>query len=407
MFPRAKTAVSSLVLLVLALMLTSIPSSAVELTIWSFQGQHFPDEVLRAFEEAHPGVTVVQQFPAGDFRGERFLVSSVAGVPPDLIHLNLDFLPMYVLNDLIEPLTPYIEAGKFGPMDVYFPGTVTPYEGEIYFIPHRQSVNTMLYNRLLFEHSGLDPDNPPVTWDDFRSVARRLTVSDGGQVTQVGAGLRTSTSTLTSWFQPMLWQAGGELLTDGRVTINNEAGRDALSFYVEAIREGYGVEGDSLFRQGKAGMLWQGWSVYINNRRHEIIDFVDVGPVLEHRQRVGYGSLAGWVVPKGPNTELAIELLAFTLQPENVEAFLALSGFLPVRRDIGLEYFGPEDQHWVIKFIPQQPYIRFDILHPEIRTLQPMLAQHLIKAVRESLPVDQVLAEAERLANVHIVESGW
>ncbi len=397
-----------LVVCLLAVLLAYGAAAAVELTVWSFRGQEIPEDVLRAFEAANPGVTVEQQFPAGDMRGEGFIVASAAGVPPDLIHLNEDFLPMYVANDLVAPITKYIDQGLFGSTDVYFPGVVDPYEGEIYFVPHRQSANTLLYNRTLFSEGGFDADNPPGTWDEFNAVARRMTVVSGDTLTKVGAAFRTSSGTLTSWFQPMLWQAGGDLFEDGRININTDAGREALEFFTQAVTEGYGVEGDAMFREGNAAMLWQGWSALVRQYRDSRgMDFVDIGPVLQHKDRAGYGSLAGWVVPKGPNVELAAELLAFSLKKENVVKFLQATYFLPVRSDIGLDYFGPKDQVWAQKFVPQQAYMRFDILHPAIRDLQPLLARALRPAVSGGVPPSNALADAERQANALLAEKGY
>ena len=109
-------------------------------------------------------------------------------------------------------------------------------------------------------------------------------------------------------------------------------------------------------------------------------------------------------MPRGPNAELAIKLLAFTLQPEHVTAFLAATAFLPVRRDIALDYFGREHVEWAQKFVAQQPYVRFDILHPEARALQGIIAQTLMTAVTGNVPVETALEEAERLANAHLAE---
>lgn len=397
-----------LVLCMLSVFLMYGVAAAVELTVWSYRGQEIPEDVLRAFEAANPGVTVDQQFPAGDLRGENFFVASAAGVPPDLIHLNEDFLPMYVTNDLVVPITKYIDQGLFGSMDVYFPGVVDPYEGEIYFVPHRQSANSLLYNRTLFTESGFDAENPPSTWDEFNEVARRMTSVSGDTITRVGAAFRTSSGTLTSWFQPMLWQAGGDLFKDGRVNINTDAGREALEFYAQAVTEGYAVEGDAMFREGNAAMLWQGWSALVRTYRDvRGMDFVDVGPVLEHKERVGYGSLAGWVVPKGPNADIAAKLLAFSLQKENVVKFLEATYFLPVRSDISLDYFAPADQAWAQKFVPEQPFIRFDILHPAIRELQPLLARTLRPAITGEVPPSNALADAERQANALLVDQGY
>ncbi len=386
--------------------LTCASAFAVELTVWSFSNQPLPDAALRAFEKANPGVTVTQRFPSGDMRGEGFLVASAAGIPPDLIHLNEDYLPMYVSNHLVVPITREINMGLFGPIDRYFPGTVRAYEGENYFVPHRISVNLPLYNRDLFNESGLDPDAPPITWDGFLQAARRLTRKDGGTTTQYGIVTPSARpDSLNNWYLPALWQAGGEFLQGNKVTVNTDAGRAALRFYAEPVSEGYSRFGAlTLFRTGKAAILLPGTSV---NVRTYNLAFVDVGRALQNKNRVAQGSLAGWVVANGKNTELAKKLLAFTLNPDYVKEFLKFTGFLPVRRDIGVGYFDPDDQQWAQKFVEEVQYTRFDVLHPEMRALMPVVAEFLNKAIDGNLAVNSAMEEAERQANLYLTQAGY
>ncbi len=409
--------------LVLLLVTVAGTTWAVELEVWSYSNQKIPDSVIKAYEASHPGVKINQRQPSGEFRLDGFLVAAAAGVPPALLHLNADFLPMYVKNDLVQPLKPWIDKGVFGNIDAYFPGVLdgVKYNGTYYFLPHRMSLNTLLYNRRMFEESGLNGDRPPGTWDDFKTIAKRLTIRDGGKTTRYGAALMVSTSTLTSWFQPTLWQAGGDILETrmmgnipistseaSRVAFNTDAGREALSFYANMVTEGVAVQGSANpFRDGQAAMLWQWYSTYVKQWREEGRDWVDVGPILSYRQKVGYGSLAGWVVPKGPQAEQAVDFLAFTLRPENVRQFLAETAFMPVRKDIGIDYFAPEHRGWAQKFINEVPFVRFDILHPEIRALQPMITVVLRRAVLGEISVGTALEEAERQANVYLKSAGY
>ncbi|HHW09748.1 MAG TPA: extracellular solute-binding protein [Firmicutes bacterium] len=420
---RSKKQSKLMVLLsLMTIVLLCSPVLAVELEVWSYTNQKIPQSVIEAFERTHPGVKINQRQPSGDFRTEGLLVAMAAGVPPALTHLNLDFLPMYVENNIVESLTPYVEKGLFGNLDVYFPGVLesVKYKGELYFLPHRMSVNTTLYNRQVFEESGIGGDRPPETWDDFIAIAKKLTIlGPNNQVERYGASLQVSTTTTTSWFQPVLFQAGGQWLESrrgdipieiseaGKVAFNSDEGRAALNFYAEQLQSRIATEGTNPFRDQKAAMLWQWYSTFVKTWREEGRSWVDVGPILRHKEKVGYGSLAGWVVPKGPHVDLAMELLAFTLRPENVRQFLIETAFLPVRKDIGIDYFGEQHKDWAVKFINEVPYVRFDILHPEIRALQPLVTKSLIKGARGEMPVGAALAEAEQLANAHLKEAGY
>ena len=63
-------------------------------------------------------------------------------------------------------------------------------------MPFNSSNAIVFYNKSLFEKAGLDPHNPPTTFEDFIEVARKLTIKDSaGNVEQAGF-----TVSLNSWF---------------------------------------------------------------------------------------------------------------------------------------------------------------------------------------------------------------
>ena len=48
-------------------------------------------------------------------------------------------------------------------------------DGRIYAVPAKSIYGVALhYNRALFEQAGLDPDNPPTTWDEVRTAAKAI-----------------------------------------------------------------------------------------------------------------------------------------------------------------------------------------------------------------------------------------
>jgi ABC-type glycerol-3-phosphate transport system substrate-binding protein len=252
-----------------------------------------------------------------------FLVASAAGVPPDLIHLNEPFLAMYVANHLIVPITKEVEQGMFGKLDVYFPGVVKTYEGEIWCIPHRISVNTNAYNTRRIEEAGLDSRRLPLTWDDFVTMAMRLSAPD-----KPGALLAINKTNIYTWYAQTLWQAGGDIFdTNGRVAVNTEVGLKALQFYTDAFERKYtrastATSDMNVLVNGGAGILTHRNPVHFTDWVANGIDWIEPGPVLQQQNRAGFGSIAGWVVTNGKNQELAKKLLAVSLRPEHVTTFL-------------------------------------------------------------------------------------
>ncbi|WP_157367158.1 extracellular solute-binding protein, partial [Vibrio coralliirubri] len=46
--------------------------------------------------------------------------------------------------------------------------------GRSYYIPWSATTQLMIYNRELFLEAGLDPDQPPGTWDEFLYAAEKI-----------------------------------------------------------------------------------------------------------------------------------------------------------------------------------------------------------------------------------------
>ncbi|MGH2355709.1 MAG: extracellular solute-binding protein [Chloroflexota bacterium] len=375
------------------------------LTVWSYTTQSIPQSAIEGFRQANPKVTIDQVQPAGDFRGQGFIVAAAGGTPPDLLHLNLDFMPMYIEKGLLAPITRAVKQGTFGDMGVYLPGILDNgvYKGETYFVPHRQSVNTSVYNPELLSREGIA--RPPMTWDEVKDGAVRLTKRSPDGTDVFGVGVDTSKSTLNSWFNPLLWQAGGELFSaDGkRVAFDQPPARDALEFLVDLfVTLRAGAEGKGPFEQGKVAFFNQYAQSNVRNSKAKAAPWLAVGPVWQGKKRVGFGSLAGWVVPKGQQAELATQFLAFSLKPPYVREFLAATAFLPVRKDIAPDYFDAADRAWVQVFMDEAKYMHYDILHPQVREVMPLAAAELLKAVHGQVSVQAALQEASRVTNAYM-----
>jgi multiple sugar transport system substrate-binding protein len=54
------------------------------------------------------------------------------------------------------------------------PQAVQELYGHTYYVPVGADVTMMIYNKELFEEAGLDPENPPVTWDEFLDAAQKI-----------------------------------------------------------------------------------------------------------------------------------------------------------------------------------------------------------------------------------------
>lgn len=85
---------------------------------------------------------------------------------------------------LVENLTPYMEENNNQWKGCFFEKTLSVNEFKpdneygvaagIYGVPIDSTNIQMLYNKKLFEKAGLDPEEPPATWDEFLSYIKKL-----------------------------------------------------------------------------------------------------------------------------------------------------------------------------------------------------------------------------------------
>lgn len=98
------------------------------------------------------------------------------------------------------------------------------HEGEVVGLPSIISTPTLIYNADLFRAAGLDPDDPPSTWEDAKAAGQAIAEGEGIYVAVVDPA---KSDYLT---QSLIYSNGGELLTeDGEVAFDQPEAVDALA----------------------------------------------------------------------------------------------------------------------------------------------------------------------------------
>ena len=159
------------------------------------------------------------------------LVSTAAGVPPDIAGVWDTQIPQFAAIDALEPLDEMARArgitkGYYKP--VYW--EACQYEGRLYGLVSTPATVALLYNKRLFRESapklraaGLDPNRAPRTLQEFDRYAKALDVFDKGKnLTQTGyiplePGWWTANTPL--WFGGRIFDAKTQrfTLTDPKV----------------------------------------------------------------------------------------------------------------------------------------------------------------------------------------------
>ena len=159
---------------------TAVPTTGekIHLVIWWWGEQEAPgaqkwmDDTVTAYEALHPNVTIETVLQSTDSLIPSFTSAAAAKSGPDIQYF---WGGVWTLENAwsgaIIPLDNLIPASE---MSHYINNFERSYDGKQYGIGWYLSGNPMVYNPKLFQQAGLDPQNPPKTWEDLKTACTKL-----------------------------------------------------------------------------------------------------------------------------------------------------------------------------------------------------------------------------------------
>lgn len=151
---------------------TSQPPDDIEWWVLGEDTRSGWDSLAEQFTADH-GVKVTVDSVAPEDYWARLDVTRVSGNMPDIVPARGgDELRRLVREGQVRDLTDEL-ADVIATLS---PATLAPYsvDGRVYGLPYQVQPVGIWYNRTLFQQAGLDPDEPPETWDDFLTVVKEL-----------------------------------------------------------------------------------------------------------------------------------------------------------------------------------------------------------------------------------------
>lgn len=313
------------------------------------------NELIARYQAEHPGITIRAQYvPSGDALVQKLITAVRSGSAPDVSWIHADFLQDLVESDAIYRIDDFAAGADSLPradLDDIYPALRLQSElrGTAYCLPMEATAIGLLCNRELFRKAGLDPARPPATWDELRSMARRLTLdSDGdGKPDQVGffVPVFPSSGPLSGWmvwqWYPFLFQAGGNTINSEQTSVrfNEKAGVLALSLwkgiYDDLHLKTFTIDYEVAFASGRLAMTLDGpWNI----PRWEQLGRLDwyVAPLPRGPANgatvVGGEYLALFKQSRNPHA--AWEFMKWMLRPDVQAMWSMRSGYLPVRHAV-------------------------------------------------------------------------
>ncbi len=376
-----------------------------EISFWhamSGAGQETLDSIVEDFNNSQDKYTVKAEFQ-GSYEESLTKLRSVGGTEnaPAITQVFEVGTKYMIESGFIEPIQSFIDKDNYDISQLeknilnYY--TV---DDKLYSMPFNSSTPVMLYNKDAFKEAGLDPENPPQTFEEVKAAAEKLTKKDE----------RFGFSMLTyGWFFEQLVATQGGLYVNeenGRAgdatkaVFNGKEGLRVFKFLDDMNKAGtfgnYGTNWDDIraaFQTGKVAMYLDssaGVANAINNSSFDVgVAFIPHPEEVE-RQGVAIGGASLWM-SKGiskDKQEAAWEFMKYLATPES-----------QAKWHIGTGYFAINPAAYEEDIVKQEweKYPQFKVTVDQLQQTKPSVATQgaLISVFPESR--QQVVTALENL----------
>jgi len=138
----------------------------------------FWQSLADAYMAQHPNVNIEITVLENEAFKARLVTVMQAGDPPDLFRSwGGGVLWAYADAGLVRNIAPELEGEWKDSFSAKSALELYGRNGEYYGVPYTWGAVGVFYNKELFQKAGLDPENPPVTWDDFLAAVKALKAS--------------------------------------------------------------------------------------------------------------------------------------------------------------------------------------------------------------------------------------
>jgi len=215
--------------------------------------------MVEGFEKKYPNIKVEYVgYPWAEQRDQLILMVT-AGNPPDVAQIDINSNALFAMG-AVEPLDDKFPAERIA--DLYEAAKAGGmYDGKLVAWPWVIGNIGLVYNPILFEKAGLDPDSPPETLEEIAEYAQKLDTL-GPDIYGLGMSVTRSPWTAYFWL-PFLWSYGGDILDeDGNIIINSPEAVKACEYFKSLVDSGaIPVGADiydfrALFAKDKMGFYW-------------------------------------------------------------------------------------------------------------------------------------------------------
>ncbi|MFN3259372.1 MAG: ABC transporter substrate-binding protein [Pikeienuella sp.] len=368
--------------------------------------------LIEEFMRRNPLVTVEPIAAPSNEVLSRVQADMVAGMQPDLAQLVFRDL-IYAAKELgAEPLEDLAGAELAAHSVGMVPNGLAlgAVEGKTYGLAYVFSTPVMFYNADLFRAAGLDPDQPPRTWEEVKDAGLAIAKATGKHGFFPGA---YGPIDGTFVYQAIVMSNGGKVRDGNTLTFADPAAAGAVAMLRDLMDSGAHARIDvgahlDTFQSGNLGMFL--WTSAVQNRLIKAAEGnfeLRVAPMPAFGEKPTAPTNSGsalFLFSKAPEKQRAAwELMKFLTSEYAYNEITTKIGYLPLRPGM------VEDPKWLKDWVEANPMIKpnlaqLDRLTPNIafpgpnyRQVENMMKEAMTEAVFGSGdPVETLKAAQER-----------
>ncbi len=301
------------------------------------------DKIIDDFNRATPDKEPIVSVHLGHYNtlSQKLMGAVAAHRPPAMSQVYGSWTAEFLEAGKIVPFSNYIGEGKpisQEAIDDMFPvfRDENTWGDSLVTLPFNKSILALYYNKDLFDKYGIP--GPPKTWDEFKEIAKKLTIDTDGDGKPDIYGHAFVVNVWT--FETLLFQNGGRLFDEnGQPAFNGPEGVAALQYMVDLLRDGCaylttGYKHQDDFAAGRVAMVL-GSVVSYSFMKKKINFHLGVAPVPHGRKKVyvisgtNVALYSSKSVPE-PKRQRAAEFVNYFYRPD-VQAYWSVhTGYMPV-----------------------------------------------------------------------------
>jgi raffinose/stachyose/melibiose transport system substrate-binding protein len=317
-----------------------------KLTFWYWAESDAPganqwmDETVKAYTKEHSDLEINVVPQSTDTLISSFQAAASAGQGPDIAsQWATGPVLAQVWQDAVAPLSDYVPQDE---IDQWLNTSENEYNGKLWAMPYYIIGIATAYNKGHFDKAGLDPENPPQTWDDFLATCEELKKSGvtpfsiGNQDGYGGAWHFSNMElqnldSLQEWVNAIIGQAS---FTDERYTGWYERLNDLVQkgYYNESVNSLSLDRGHAIFSRGESAMSFgtdgivRQWQNDLGQDAVGIMKYPKFGEGNLVDSFNATQSISHFITSWSKNKEEAAAFLEFMHTPERMKRWFELTG---------------------------------------------------------------------------------